>query len=79
MNAAEKDQEVMVNSEAERAAAWPGWHLWATREGKAVVATRTGPQQEVDDGVWARTLIADDWDQLERELAEQAEFDVARI
>jgi hypothetical protein len=64
---------------AEVAAAFPGWHVWVTREGKSVVATRTGRDQPADDGVWARTLIADDWDQLERELAEQAENDAARV
>jgi hypothetical protein len=63
---------------AEVAAAWPGWHVWVTRERKSIVATRTGPQQPVDDGVWARTVIADDWDQLELELAQQAACDATR-
>jgi hypothetical protein len=63
---------------AQIAAAWPGWHVWVTREGRSVVATRTGPQQPVDDR-WARTVIADDWDTLERELVEQSRYDAARV
>jgi hypothetical protein len=59
--------------------AWPGWHVWITRERKSIVATRTGPQQPVDDGMWARTLIADDWTELEAQLAEQAANDAARV
>jgi hypothetical protein len=56
----------------EIAAANPKWHVWVTREGRSVVATRLGPQQPVDDDRWAKTIIADSWDELERELAEQA-------
>ena len=59
---------------------WPGWHVWITRERRSIVATRTGHQQPPEnDGVWARTLIADDWDTLEQELAEQAECDAERV
>jgi hypothetical protein len=57
---------------------WPGWHVWITRERKSIVATRVGRQQPpVDDGVWARTLIADDWTELERQLGEQTANDAA--
>lgn len=64
---------------AEVTARNPGWHVWVTREGRSVVATRTGPQQPVDDDRWARTVIADDWDTLERDLAEQSKYDAARV
>jgi hypothetical protein len=72
MKAAQPQQVTEVDQQ------WPGWHVWLTRERRSIVATRTNRQQPVDDGVWARTLIVDDWDQLERELAVQAECDAAR-
>jgi hypothetical protein len=59
---------------AEVARQWPGWSVWTTREGRPV-ATRTGRQAFIDDGVWALTLICDDWTELERELAGQAAND----
>lgn len=55
---------------------WPGWRVWTTAQGSPV-ATREGGRQPVDDGVWARTLICDDWTELERQLAEQAANDTA--
>jgi hypothetical protein len=56
--------------------AYPGWHLWTAGNGSPV-ATRTGNQRppEDDDGTWARTLIADSPDDLDRQLAEQAAHD----
>jgi hypothetical protein len=64
---------------SEFAEAWPGWRVWLTREGRSVVATRLGPQHPVDDDRWARTVIADDLDELQRELVEQAQCDAARV
>jgi hypothetical protein len=61
---------------AEVARQWPGWRVWTTAQGSPV-ATRKGGQQPIDDGVWARTLICDDWTELERQLAEQAANDTA--
>jgi hypothetical protein len=60
---------------AEVAAAWPDWHVWITRERKSVVATRLGPQQPAQDDRWARTVIADDWDELQQALIEQRQYD----
>ena len=70
---------VITDSEraAEVAGRYPGWHIWTTRDGTPV-ATRTGHHPFVDDGVWARTIIADNWTELERQLAEQAANDAAR-
>jgi hypothetical protein len=55
---------------------YPGWQLWTASNGSPV-ATRAGNQRppEGDDGTWARTLIADSPDDLERQLAEQAALD----
>lgn len=65
---------------AEVTARNPGWRVWITRERRSIVATRTGRQQPPpDNAVWARTVIADDWPQLERELAEQAACDAALV
>jgi hypothetical protein len=47
---------------AEIAERFPGWKVFSSRDGKTRVATRTGDQRAVDDGVWAATLIAYDWD-----------------
>jgi hypothetical protein len=57
---------------------WPGWHVWVTREGKSIVATRTGHPQPSDDPRWARTIIADDWSQLRDDLTEQTALLPAR-
>ena len=62
---------------AEVAQRFPGWIVWTARNGLPV-ATRAGNQRFVNDGVWAATLIADGWKQLEAELAEQAEYDAER-
>jgi hypothetical protein len=64
---------------AEVAQRYPGWHVWSARKGNARVATRMGNQRPpAKDGVWAQTLIADDWTQLEAQLAEQARHDAER-
>jgi hypothetical protein len=63
---------------AEIAERFPGWKVFSSRDGKTRVATRTGDQRAVDDGVWAATLIADDWDDLEKQLAVQAQHDAMR-
>jgi hypothetical protein len=57
-----------------------GWHVFSSRDGKARLATRTGNQQPPtggDDG-WAATVIADDWEDLERQLTEQSRLDAER-
>jgi hypothetical protein len=45
------------------------------------VATRSGRQRppEPYDGNWAQTIMADDWDELEAELAAQAKYDEERL
>jgi hypothetical protein len=55
---------------------YPGWHLWTASNGSPM-ATRLGSGQPPvgDDGTWARTLIADSPDDLDRQLAEQAAHD----
>jgi hypothetical protein len=55
---------------------WPGWRIWTSAQG-GPVATRRGTRQPIDDGVWARTLICDDWIERGRQLAEQAANDMA--
>ncbi|MGH3253142.1 MAG: hypothetical protein ACRDOI_43965 [Trebonia sp.] len=68
--------------ERQRAAAiaerYPGWTLWATRDGNARVATRSPRTTDPGDGTWAATLICDNWTQLEKELAAQAQHDAER-
>lgn len=73
---ASRKQEQAAQCE-ETAGRYPGWRVWTTREGSPV-ATRTGNPAFVDDGVWAQTIIADNWDELRRQLAEQAGSDAAR-
>jgi hypothetical protein len=63
---------------AEIAQRYPGWTVWAAREGNARVATRSGNPRFIDDGLFAATLICDDWTELEHELAEQAQADAER-
>jgi hypothetical protein len=63
---------------AEVAERYPGWTVWTARNGKSHVATRSGNQKDPDDGTWAASLIADDWTQLEKELAAQAQHDAER-
>jgi hypothetical protein len=54
--------------------------VWLTAQGSPV-ATRSGRQQppEPYDGNWAQTVMADDWDELEAELAAQAKYDEERL
>jgi hypothetical protein len=64
---------------AELAGRFDGWHVFSSRDGKARLATRTGNQQPpTGDGTWAATVVADSWDDLERQLAEQQQHDTAR-
>jgi hypothetical protein len=63
---------------AETAERFPGWQVWVTREGTPV-ATRAGNQKFIDDGIWCATVMADDWHQLETQLAEQAANDAERV
>jgi hypothetical protein len=65
---------------AEVAQRFPGWHVWSARKGNTRVATRTGDQRppDGDNGTWTQTVIADDWTQLEAELAVQAQYDAER-
>jgi hypothetical protein len=56
---------------AEVAERFPGWIIWTASKGTPV-ATRTGNQRPpAKDGTWAQTIIADDWAQLEAQLAAQ--------
>ena len=64
---------------AEFTEAWPDWHVWLTREGRSVVATRIGPQHPVDDDRWAKTVIVDTWDDLQQALVEQAQYDAVQV
>jgi hypothetical protein len=65
---------------AEVSRRFAGWTVWVTAQGSPV-ATRSGRQRppEPYDGNWAQTLIADDWDELETELAVQAKYDEERL
>jgi hypothetical protein len=64
---------------AEVAQRFRGWHVFSSRDGKARLATRTGNQQPpAGQGAWAATVMADDWDDLERQLAEQVQHDAER-
>jgi hypothetical protein len=64
---------------AELAERYTGWLVWSARKGKAKVATRAGGDlPDLADGVYAATLIADDWIGLEQQLAEQARHDADR-
>jgi hypothetical protein len=65
---------------AEVAGRFPGWKAFSSRDGRTRVATRTDGQQppEGDDDVWAATLIGDTWQDLEQQLAEQAQHDAER-
>jgi hypothetical protein len=70
----------MQRKSADLARRFTGWSIWTTAQGSPV-ATRSGRQQppEPYDGNWAQTLIADDWDELETELAAQAQYDAERL
>jgi hypothetical protein len=65
---------------AEVAERFPGWKVFSSRDGRTRVATRTGDQRppDGDDDVWAATVIADTWTDLELQLAEQAQHDAER-
>ena len=61
---------------AEVAQRFPGWQIFTTRDRRARVATRTGSQQPpANDTTWAATLMGDTWQDLEQQLAAQAEHD----
>lgn len=57
-----------------------GWHVFSSRNNRTRIATRTGNQRPPagDDDVWAATLLADSWTDLEQQLAEQAQADAIR-
>jgi hypothetical protein len=65
---------------AELAQRFIGWTVWVTAQGSPV-ATRSGRPRppEPYDGAWAQTVMADDWDELESELATQAKYDAERL
>ena len=65
---------------AEMAQRFTGWKVFSSRDGNHRIATRTGNQAppDGDDDVWAATLIADSWTDLEQQLAEQAQHDAER-
>jgi hypothetical protein len=65
---------------AELTERFAGWKAFSSRDGRTRVATRTGALDppDGDDSVWAATLIADSWTDLEHQLAEQAQHDAER-
>jgi hypothetical protein len=63
---------------AELAQRFPGWTVFSSRDGKTRVATRTGNQEDPDDEIWAASLLADSWTDLEEQLAVQAQHDAMR-
>jgi hypothetical protein len=65
---------------AELTERFTGWKAFSSRDGGTRVATRTGNQAppDGDDDVWAATLLADDWTDLEQQLAAQAQHDAMR-
>lgn len=64
---------------AEVAERFNGWHVFSSRDAKARLATRTGNQQPpTGDGTWAATVVADSWDDLDRQLTEQQQHDTER-
>jgi hypothetical protein len=64
---------------AEVAERFPGWHVWSARKGITRLATRTGNRTPPEPlGDWAQTVMADDWADLEQQLAEQAQCDAER-
>ena len=65
---------------AELTERFTGWTVFSSRDGRTRVATRTGALDppDGDDSVWAATLIADSWTDLEHQLAEQAQHDAER-
>jgi hypothetical protein len=79
MTTAHAAREADLAKAHEVAERFTGWMCWASRDGKAKIATRTGDQRApVGDEVWAATLIADSWKGIEIQLAEQAAYDAAR-
>ena len=74
-----QQREALERKAAEVAQRFTGWSVWVTAQGSPV-ATRSGGQRppEPYDGDWAQTVIADDWDELETELAAQAKHDQER-
>jgi hypothetical protein len=65
---------------AELTEQFPGWKAFSSRDGRTRVATRTGNQRppDGDDPVWAATLLAESWTDLELQLKEQAQADAMR-
>jgi hypothetical protein len=64
---------------AELAEKYTGWLVWSARKGNAKVATRAGGDPPAAAGeTYAATLIADDWNDLEQQLAQQAKYDAER-
>jgi hypothetical protein len=77
--AAHPQRTADVAKAAEVAGRFDGWHVFSSRDGKARLATRTGNQQPpAGDGTWAATVVADSWDDLERQLTEQQQHDTER-
>jgi hypothetical protein len=60
---------------AELTERYTGWLVWSARKGNAKVATRAGGGPPAPAGeTYAATLIADDWDDLEQQLARQTQY-----
>jgi hypothetical protein len=70
---------VEVAKAAELAEKYPGWRVFSSRDSRVRMATRcAGSQAFIDDGVFSQTLLADDWDDLEAQLRQQAQADAMR-
>jgi hypothetical protein len=76
--AAHEQRMADTRKAAEVAQRFTGWAVWSSRDGMTRVATRTGDQKDPDDNVWAATVIADTWTDLELQLAVQAQRDAER-
>jgi hypothetical protein len=76
--AAHERREADTRKAAEVAQRFCGWHVFSSRDARMRLATRMGHPPDPGDGVWAASLIADDWTGLEEQLAEQVRHDAAR-
>jgi hypothetical protein len=53
----------------------PGWSVWTSRP--TATRTRTGARPR-NDGIWAATIEADSYEELDAKLAEQDQADADR-
>jgi phosphoribosylcarboxyaminoimidazole (NCAIR) mutase len=65
----------VAGAAARLAGEYAGWIVWTSKPVATRAALGRAPR---NDGVWAATIMADSWAELERKLAEQAANDAAR-